>query len=255
MKKIKSYCIVVCSLALLILLSGCANKPYPNDPLEHYNRNAYKFNDKVDTVIYKPVARVYNKLPSPARKGVSNFFNNLDQVPTTLNFVLQLDFPRAFLSAWRLIINTTAGIGGLFDPATSIGLQREYTDLGITFARWGFKDAPYFIIPFLGPSTFRDAVAWPINIYYLSVWPYIKPTSLSYGLFALDLLNFRASLLTSEEVAQKASLDPYVFMRDAYLQHRDSLIHHRGLIAEEKAGKKDKTVVPRKDDYDTWEDL
>lgn len=254
MKK-KSMALVASSVALLVLLSGCANKPYPNDPLEHFNRNAYKFNDKVDTLVYKPVARAYNELPSPARKGVNNFFNNMDEIPTTLNFVLQLDFPRAFLSGWRLIINTTVGLGGLFDPATSMGLQRDYTDLGLTFARWGFRDAPYLVLPFLGPSTFRDAIAWPINIYYLSAWPYIRPASLSIGLFALDLVNFRANLLTGEDVARQASLDPYVFMRDAYLQQRAGLMKHESLLKEEKAGKKDSAAIGNKDDRDTWENL
>jgi len=253
MNKLKHLGMTV-SFSILVLLSGCSAKPYPNDPLEHYNRNAFKFNEKVDTVVYKPVSRAYNKLPSPARKGVSNFFSNLAEVPTTVNFVLQLDFPRAFLSGWRFIINSTAGIGGLFDPATKIGLQHYYTDLGITFARWGFRDAPYFVIPFLGPSTFRDAVAWPLNIYYLSAWPYIKPPSLSIGLFVLDLVNFRASLLASENVAQQASLDPYVFMRDAYLQKRQSLMPKESLPKEQEQHKADPTVI-KQDSLDTWEDL
>lgn len=242
------------AMITVILLSGCATGKSPNDPLEHYNRNAFKFNEKVDQVVYRPVSRAYNKLPSVARKGISNFFNNLAEIPTTLNFVLQLDFPRAFLSGWRLLINTTAGIGGLFDPASAIGLQRYYTDLGITFARWGFRDAPYFVIPFLGPSNFRDAVAWPINIYYLSAWPYIKPPSLSIGLFTLDLLNFRASLLASENVAQKAALDPYVFMRDAYTQKRESLINRPSIFKVEQKKEPDPTAI-KQDNLDTWEDL
>ncbi len=244
------------SLMAVICLCACAKKPYPNDPMEHFNRNAFKFNEKVDQVIYKPASRVYNKLPSPARKGVSNFFNNMAEVPTTLNFILQLDFPRAFLSSWRFLINTTAGIGGLFDTASAMGIDRYYTDLGVTFARWGFKDAPYLVIPFLGPSTFRDAAAWPINIAYLSLWPAIRPPSLSIGLFALDLLNFRATLLANENVAERASLDPYVFMRDAYLQKRDSLINRKSLIGKKHATKKEKDgTVVEEDNLDTWEDL
>lgn len=249
--------VLIVSMMAVMCLSACAKKPYPNDPLEHLNRNTFKFNEKVDQIIYKPASRVYNKLPSPARKGVSNFFNNMAEVPTTINFVLQLDFPRAFLSSWRFLINTTAGIGGLFDTASAMGMDRYYTDLGITFARWGFTDAPYLVIPFLGPSTFRDAIAWPVNIAYLSLWPYIRPPELSIGLFALDLLNFRATLLANESVAEKASLDPYVFMRDAYLQKRESLINRESLIGRKNASKteKDGTVVKEQDNLDTWEDL
>lgn len=215
------------SICIAALISGCArdkNPTNPLDPYEHFNRRTFAFNEQIDKIIYKPVAKVYDTVfPWPVKKGVSNFFNNLGEITNFANDLLQLDGRESAVDFSRFAINTTIGIGGLFDVAVKMGLERNYEDLGLTFAKWGAKKSPYFVIPFLGPSTIRDAIAFPINYFCLTPWEYIQPPELSWGLQGLKLVDMRAKLLPGDKVI-KESFDPYVFVRDAYLQRRDTLM-------------------------------
>ncbi len=197
----------------------------PIDPLESFNRVSFQFNEKLDEYVIKPPAVIYKHIvPSIVRTGVTNFFNNFGEVPTIINGVLQLKFYQALSDSWRLLINSTVGIGGVIDVGSHIGLEKHHEDLGLTLARYGYKKSMYIVIPVIGPSTFRDGVTLPINFLYLSVWPYLYPLYLRYALFGLDVVNTRANLLQPESVLDEAALDPYIVLRDAYLQRRAFLM-------------------------------
>jgi len=197
-----------------------APAPVVDDPLQSYNRSMYKINDALDKAIAKPIARAYNAvMPEPLYGMVNNFYVNVDTVPTVGNDFLQANFYQMTADLWRIAINTTIGIGGLFDVASHMGLQKNYNDFGLTLARWGWTNSSYFVIPILGPSTLRDAGGRFVS-YQMSVYPWIKGFWWRWGLYTGSLLNQRAQLLKYEGVLNQASLDPYVFMRDAYLQRR-----------------------------------
>lgn len=223
-------------LLISLLLAGCSalkKAPHPEDPFESFNRVSYQFNTKLDKFLLKPVASAYDKIaPNPVKKGVLNIFANFGEIPTFANDVLQVHPGYAGKDLWRFMINSTIGLGGWFDVATQMGLPRRYNDAGITLARWGIRRSPYLVIPFIGPSTLRDGVGLLVNLRFLTLWPYIQPVELRNGLFALDIVSLRAGLLDSEDIMQQAALDPYVFIRDAYLQKRASLMHQRGSFSE-----------------------
>lgn len=195
------------------------------DPFECINRVFFKFNDIMDTYILKPVCEVYDKIiPKPLAKGFTNFFNNIDTVPTILNDLLQGNFYQATSDTWRLAFNSTVGLLGFIDVASCIGLEPNSEDFGLTMAQWGWKDSYYIVVPFFGPSTIRDAAGWPVNYYFLSVYPYIRSANDRYKLYLLSLIVRRSELLHYESLLQQVAIDKYVFMRDAYLQHRNYLI-------------------------------
>jgi phospholipid-binding lipoprotein MlaA len=205
----------------------------PDDPYEPFNRVMFKFNDTIDKVILKPVATVYNKVvPKPLLKGVSNIFSNIDNIPTVINDVLQFNFYQAVSDSWRFVVNTTIGIAGFFDPAQHIGLEPNYEDLGLTFAHWGWKDSNYLVLPFIGPSTVRDGVAWPINYEFMTLYPYIKPIGTRYSIYAVSLISKRADLLRYGNVMDQAAVDRYVFLRNAYLQNRSYRIERNKQLSD-----------------------
>lgn len=214
--------VILGSLTSAASASQCCN---PKDPYENFNRSMYRFNDWLDRYILKPTATVYNTVvPKPLAKGLSNFFSNIDMVPTICNDLLQGNFYRATSDTWRFGINTTAGILGFFDVAACIGLEPNYQDLGLTWAHWGYRNSNYLVLPFYGPSTFRDAMAMPFNYTYLSLYPYIQPTKDQLMLYGVGVVVRRADLLCYEDFMQQAAVDKYTFIRDAYMQHRNYLI-------------------------------
>lgn len=224
----------------IVLLAGCATEnPTPGDPLERYNRGMYAFNKTVDKYAIKPVAEVYNAvLPNPVLKGIGNAFDNITEIPSFINNVLQFRFGNAVITFWRFTINSTIGIGGLFDVATHFGLKEQYQDLGLTFARWGVK-SPYFVLPILGPSTISDTVGLAGN-YFFTIYPYITTKFIPYGLITLDFIRLRADLLPTDNLVDE-SFDPYVFVRDAYTQRRAYLLNpEKSEDIENKSG-----VLPR----------
>lgn len=196
----------------------------PVDPYEKFNRVMYRFNDIVDRVIMKPIATLYNKImPKPLVTGIRHFFDNFETVPTIVNDVLQANFYQATRDAWRFGVNSTVGILGFFDVATDMGLTHNKEDFGLTLAQWGYKNSGYLVLPFLGPSTTRDAIGIPVT-YYISLYPYINPSYVRNSIFVLSLISHRAELLAYENVMDQAAVDKYVFLRDAYLQRRAWLI-------------------------------
>ncbi|MFN7097031.1 MAG: VacJ family lipoprotein [Gammaproteobacteria bacterium] len=219
-------------VAGILTISGCSfnDHPYdPNDPLQTVNRATFAFNQQFDRFLLKPTAKVYKTVvPGPARKGVNNFFMNLNEVPTTVNYLLQAQPGPAYESFWRLLINSTIGIGGLFDVASHMGLQRTTNDFGITLSKWGFSSSPYFVIPFLGPSNIRDGLSLLVDYKYFTVWPYMHDVALRNVLLGVDMVRIRANLLDSENILDVASFDKYTVTRDAYVQYRYQLITTHG---------------------------
>jgi phospholipid-binding lipoprotein MlaA len=214
--KIKTIIKIVVA-SLLFSLAGCACV----DPLEPLNRQVFKFNMALDHVIFRPVARAYDAVvPAPVACSIGNFFDNLDDLTNIANNVLQLKFYDAWSDVWRFGFNSTFGVLGLFDVASSIGLQKHCQDFGLTLARYGIVRSPYLMVPIFGPTTLRDGIGWTVDWRYLSIWPYIEPKSLRYGLYGLRLIHKRALLLPADQLIDD-SLDPYLFIRDAYLQKRN----------------------------------
>jgi phospholipid-binding lipoprotein MlaA len=213
----------------------------PADPYEPFNRLMFNFNDFMDKVLLKPVATLYNKImPKPVSKGISNMFSNVDTITTVANDVLQFNFYQATSDTWRFMINTTIGIGGFFDVAEHMGLERNVEDLGLTFAKWGWKDTNYLVLPFIGPSTVRDGIAWPINYEALTIYPWLQPVGTRYAVYFTGVVSKRAELLRFENVMEQAALDRYVFMRDAYLQNRKYRIERNEQLSDPYVEKNNK---------------
>lgn len=202
-----------------------ANPVNPEDPYESFNRVMFKFNDVIDTVVLRPLAGLYIKImPKPFAKGLSNFYANVDNIPTVINDVLQGNLHQAINDTGRFAINSTVGILGLFDVASHFGLEPNAEDFGLTLASWGYKKSSYLVMPFLGPSTLRDTVGFPITYYYMSAYPYIHPKSAEYAWYFGGVVVRRADLLQADGFMKQAAIDKYVFIRDAYLQRRNFLI-------------------------------
>lgn len=229
--RIKTYnkCLWFFWLAVLLSMSNfvyaaCCNTPCI-DPYEGYNRQMYQFNKHLDCLLIKPLAILYRKIvPCPLVKGINNAFNNLGTITTIPNDILQGSVYFTALDTTRFIINSTFGIGGLFDVASCGGLPRHVEDTGLTFAKWGYCSSPYFVLPIIGPSTVRDTLGLPFDYYIFSIYPYIPYYQARLALFGLYGLDRRAQFLDFEDTINQASIDPYVFERDAYLQRRNFLI-------------------------------
>lgn len=214
----------------------------PKDPYEPFNRVVYHFNDFLDRAILKPVATLYTKIvPKPITKGISNIFANIDTVPTVANDVLQANFYQATSDFWRLAINSTIGIAGFFDVATEIGLEPNKEDFGLTLARWGYTNSNYLVLPFFGPSTLRDGLGIPVDYYGFSIYPHITPVNDRYALYGVGTVSRRADLLRFQNVFDQASLDKYVFMRDAFMQRRNYLIQRNKELGDPYLEKNEKT--------------
>lgn len=214
------------ALLAALLLAGCATtSENPRDPWEGFNRKSYAFNDAIDRAVLKPVAEGYEKVvPAPAREGVNNFFGNLEDIGTSLNNILQGKPTEGINDFGRFVVNTTFGFFGLWDVATPLGLEKHYEDFGQTLGVWGVESGPYLVIPFLGPSTARDAPAKAVDPswYYSNA---VDSNGVYWGLWSLDKVRERANLLKAEGVMAEAALDRYSFIRDSWLQRRRSQVH------------------------------
>ncbi len=199
-------------------VSDARNATDPVDPWQGMNRKIQKFNDTADRWVLKPVAKGYQKVvPGLVRRGVSNFFINLTYPLVVVNQFLQGKFAEGASDTGRFVMNTTLGIGGLFDPASGAHLALHDEDFGQTFGKWGIGSGPYLVIPFLGPSTVRDGAGSAVGYVAQPVWYFVEDDNTRYGLTALNAIQTRAGLLDAEQLI---SGDRYIFMRDAYLQRR-----------------------------------
>jgi len=232
--------LLVC--AGLALLGGCATlppgaKPDPRDPWERMNRATYRFNDAFDKGVARPVARTYKKaVPQVARTGIRNFFDNVRTPLVMLNDLLQGQMAAFVNDTARLVINTTFGIGGLFDPATAVGLEKNDRDFGQTLGKWGVHKGPYVVLPFLGPSDVRDTVGRTGDTFSTPT-TYLSDRYWRYGLWALDTVDLRAGLLDFDRLIDQA-YDPYSFVRNAYLQNRDFKVNGSVSDSEEERERK-----------------
>lgn len=217
-----------CLLLLLgtsSLLTSCASVSAPDkrDPWESFNRSIYAFNDGFDRAIARPVARTYkNYTPNAVQSGVSNFFSNLDDVLVIVNDLLQFKFQQAAQDFGRFTFNSTFGLLGLIDVSSHMGLPKHNEDFGLTLAAWGVGNGPYVVLPFLGPSTVRDSTGLVADGYIDPVYA-ISDKQARWSAIILRAVDTRASLLEATRLMEQSGIDPYVFMRNAYLQHRDSL--------------------------------
>ncbi|WP_407935904.1 VacJ family lipoprotein [Cupriavidus necator] len=207
------------------LLAGCATGPQanPDDPLEPMNRAVYTVNDKLDQYVAVPVAKGYKAVtPEPVRTAVTNFFSNLADVGNFANNLLQGKGVAAAESFMRVAVNSVLGIGGLIDIATPAGLPKHSQDFGLTLGTWGVPSGPYLVLPFFGPSSFRDGVGLYVNFWFDPV-TYTEP-AVRNSLFGLNVVDTRTNLLAATDLLKLAALDKYAFVRDGYLQRRRSLL-------------------------------
>ena len=231
MTRIASACLALVSLVML----GCASQPIknpdPRDPWERLNRRTYAFNDAIDRAVLKPVAKGYRKVtPRPVRTGVSNFMDNLQYPITIVNDVLQGKLKPAASDTGRLVLNTTVGIGGIFDVASKAGLQKGDEDFGQTLGKWGVRPGPFVMLPLLGPSTVRDTFG-KIPDHYTNPRFYMSHSSgtlghdwVTYGLDAVDIIDIRSRLLETTDPTLERVYDRYAFVRNAWLQRREYLV-------------------------------
>lgn len=226
--------ITACAFALA-MLSGCASQTN-KDPLEGLNRGVYKFNDVADKALIKPVAKAYKAVaPSPVRVGFNNFFNNLGSITTVLNDLLQFKFANAFTDAGRFVINSTFGLAGFIDVAGKDNIPLRKEDFGQTLGHWGVGSGAYLVLPFIGPSSLRDTTGLVFDTATSDPITYtrnIGEIRLSNQLRGGQFLDKRTELLTATDLVDEASLDPYAFTRDAYLQKRASLVQD-GIVPKE----------------------
>ncbi len=208
-----------------LLLGGCATNGDPRDPLEPLNRGIYQFNDAVDRGVMKPVAKGYKAvLPQPVRTGVGNFFSNLDDVVVLFNDLLQFKFGQAASDFSRLVWNTSVGILGLIDVATPMDLPKHNEDFGQTLGRWGVGNGPYLVLPLLGPSNLRDTVGLVVDYRVDPVYQQDDMADRNTAI-VLRAIHKRSVLLGAEDVVREGALDPYSFVRDAYLDRRRNLVY------------------------------
>ena len=219
----------VLGLSLVIILStGCASNQEKSaaspDPIEPANRAFFSFNEGLDKHLIKPIAEGYVSVtPAPVRSAVTNFFNNLAYLNVVLHSFLQGKFSQGFSDAGRFVMNSTLGIGGLFDVATDAGLERHQEDFGQTLATWGVDRGSYLYLPVRGPNTVRNLPDIATSLFTNPAF-YISGAVL-FPVTALNVINIRANLLDATAIRDEAAVDPYSFTREAYLQQREYLIH------------------------------
>jgi len=213
------------------LMAGCAapQNPDPRDPWEGFNRGVYKFNDTVDRAVFKPVAQAYTFVtPQPVRSCVHNIFSNMTDLWSGTNSFLQGRGHDFVNTLGRFLFNTTMGVGGCFDEASANGARTIPNDFGTTLCVWGFSQGPYLVLPIFGSSSVRDG-AGLVGDFAGTTYGYmgidsIDNVSLRNSLWGLRLVDTRASLLDATDTVDRVALDPYSFIRDAYLQRRNAMV-------------------------------
>jgi phospholipid-binding lipoprotein MlaA len=216
-----------CALFAIALVAGCATTgtPSPDDPLEPMNRALYQVHDAVDTAVVRPIAQAYvDVVPQFMRQGVSNVFNNIQDLFSGINGVLQGKLDKAGDDFGRVVLNTGFGLGGLFDLASMMGIERGNEDFGQTFGVWGFPQGPYLFVPLFGPTTVRDGTGVVIRFLWGPA-QYLNDETLRWSLYGLTYVDLRAEALGASSIVDTAALDRYTFIRNAYLQRRRYLVY------------------------------
>jgi phospholipid-binding lipoprotein MlaA len=209
----------------VVLCAGCAAAPSREDPLEPMNRALYEFHDTVDTAVVKPVAQAYiDVVPEPIRTAVSNVFNNVEDLVSAVNDLLQGKLDKLDDDLGRVLLNTAFGLGGIFDLASMVGIERGNEDFGQTFGAWGLPQGPFLFVPFFGPTTVRDGTGAVVRVMVGPVG-YIGEVPLRNSLYGLGAVDLRAQALSAGAIVDTAALDRYLFIRNAYLQRRRYLLY------------------------------
>jgi phospholipid-binding lipoprotein MlaA len=238
MRKCRQRASIVASVlggAAILVLGGCASQPRDTgdggayDPLEPVNRAVFSFNRAADRALLRPVARGYdNVVPRPVKTGVANLLDNLSTPVWVLNHLLQGEFGQAGRQSSRFLINSTVGLLGLFDLASREGIEKRSANFNQTFGKWGVPPGPYLMLPFLGPSSARGAVAVYARYETDIIWNYFDDRrSIRDKLVALDIVDTRRRLLPLDKMIDQAP-DPYIFVREGYSQRVEYEIRGRG---------------------------
>lgn len=212
-------------LLVVLALTGCAHMPPddPADPLETVNRGIYKVNKTADTYVLRPVAKTYvTWTPTEIRGWTSNFMSNLFYPTTIVNDLLQAKFKQGAQDTGRFLMNSTIGLAGLLDVATRVGLPEHDEDLGQTFGYWGVGEGWYLMLPLLGPSDNRDFLG-KIGDHFTAPTTYMDTTP-DLAITGVNVIDTRAGLLDADRYLDE-QLDPYVALRTAYLQKRQSKVY------------------------------
>ena len=208
-------------LSLAIGLSLISPSALADDPWETTNTKIFKFNKRLDDLVLRPIAHGYNAIvPRVVRQGVGNFFSNIDDINVLANDLLQLKFSAAATDTGRLLINTTIGVVGVVDVASSMGLNKNEEDFGQTFGHYGIGTGPYVMLPFFGPSSVRDSFGLVLDTVFNPI-QYHDEASVRTLLVGMEQLDSRASVVVMEGLI---SGDEYLFLREAYLQQREYLV-------------------------------
>ncbi len=216
-------------LSAALFASGCATNSGriadPRDPLEPFNRAVYRFNSDFDKAFLQPVAKGYRAItPEPVDRGITNFFQNIADVTSVANNILQFKMSRAGSDVGRIFINTTVGVLGFFDVATNVGLPSYKEDFAQTLGYWGLEPGAYLVLPILGPSTMRGAIGLVGDVFTDPLFN-IRKEKVYWGLIGLRVVDRRADLLATSEILEDAAPDSYGFLRDAYLQRQLNLVY------------------------------
>lgn len=215
----------VLAMVVLLALQGCATVAHPDarDPLESFNRSMFGFNEAVDSAVIKPVAKGYRAAtPNWLRRGVGNFFNNLEDMWSVVNNGLQGRGQDFSDSVGRVMVNTTLGLLGILDVASELNIERHPADFGLTLGRWGVPPGPYVVLPILGPRTLREVAALPVDTAGEPLYT-IGNQDAHTLLPLVDVIDLRAKYLNASDVLDGAALDGYTFRRDAYFQRQRNI--------------------------------
>ncbi len=218
---------LVCGGLLVLACGGCATvtHPDPRDPFEPFNRGVYAFNEGLDAAVFKPVATVYKQVTPPlVRTGVGNFFGNLEDAWSFVNSLFQGKLRHAVDNFFRVGVNTTFGLFGVLDVAGEMQIDRHSEDFGQTLGVWGFGPGPYLVLPLLGPSSVRDALALPVD-WRGNIVSHVDDIPTRNSLWVLNVIDTRASLLDVTESLDEVAFDKYSFTRDAVLQRRRNAVY------------------------------
>jgi phospholipid-binding lipoprotein MlaA len=225
---------VTAVLVATLCLAGCATAPVegpgdPNDPFERTNRSLFESSLAIDRALTKPAALAYRRVPRPLRNSVRNFLNNLSSVNVFANDVLQAQPKRAGDTLVRAVVNTTIGVGGLFEVAADLGIPRHSEDFGQTLAVWGVGEGPYLVVPLLGPSTTRDLFGRVVDAFVIDPLNYVQwgdEYYVPYAKFAVDNLDLRERTIETLDDIERSSADFYAGVRSLYRLTRNNEIRN-----------------------------
>lgn len=210
-------------ILLMTMLAGCAtlDSGDARDPFEDMNRAVFVFNEKADNAVLKPIAKGYRAVvPTPVDKGISNVLGNIEDIASAFNSLLQLKVRQGGQDIARVLINSTAGLLGLLDVASDMGLPKHREDFGQTLGHWGAGAGPYLVLPFLGPSTLRDTIGMAVDQVFDPTYS-IDHTATRNSLIVTNAIDTRADFLGASNILEKAALDRYSFLKESYLQKRE----------------------------------